>query len=257
MKNLTILGSGIKSFSHLTQESITYIKNSEIICYLINEPLMKDYIRDNSKESYDLDILYNAHTYRKDSYLDITKYVLSQFDKYNHVSFIVYGHPCFCVNSTINAIKLANKDIDIEVLPAVSSEDCLYADLGINPLVYGTQIYEATDFLIFDRTVDASSNLILFQIGMIGNIKHDKDVNIDNLIILKSKLLNHYPKDHELIVYEASLYPHVKPVVTKITLNDLENGKFSHISTVFIKPSKENKINLEMLSKLGIERIIS
>jgi hypothetical protein len=37
------------------------------------------------------------------------------------------------------------------MLPGISAEDCLFADLGIDPGIYGCQSYEATDFLANGR----------------------------------------------------------------------------------------------------------
>jgi len=34
------------------------------------------------------------------------------------------------------------------MLPAISSEDCLYADLGVDPATTGNASYDATDFLL-------------------------------------------------------------------------------------------------------------
>jgi hypothetical protein len=36
------------------------------------------------------------------------------------------------------------------MLPAVSAEDCLFADLGVDPGAAGCQSHEAADFLILD-----------------------------------------------------------------------------------------------------------
>jgi hypothetical protein len=34
------------------------------------------------------------------------------------------------------------------MLPAISAEDCLFADLGVDPADHGCPSYEATDFLV-------------------------------------------------------------------------------------------------------------
>jgi predicted XRE-type DNA-binding protein len=53
------------------------------------------------------------------------------------------------------------------MLPAISADSCLYADLEIDPARDGCQSFEATDFLVHDRLVDSRSLLIHWQIGMI------------------------------------------------------------------------------------------
>ena len=48
------------------------------------------------------------------------------------------------------------------MLPGISSEDCLFADLGVDPGVSGCQSYEATDFLMNAPIIDSSTQLILW-----------------------------------------------------------------------------------------------
>jgi hypothetical protein len=51
------------------------------------------------------------------------------------------------------------------MLPGISSEDGLFADLGVHPVSYGRQSYEATDFLANGRKTDPTSSVVLWQIG--------------------------------------------------------------------------------------------
>ena len=43
----------------------------------------------------------------------------------------------------------------------MSAEDCLFADLGLDPAVVGCAQYEATDLLIYGRRPDPSAALIV------------------------------------------------------------------------------------------------
>src|SRR2546429_6584747 len=47
---------------------------------------------------------------------------------------------------------------EAEMLPAVSAEDCLFADLGVDPGDEGCQSFEATSFLLF-RSEEHTSEL--------------------------------------------------------------------------------------------------
>ena len=53
------------------------------------------------------------------------------------------------------------------MLPAVSAEDCLFADLGIDPGPRGLQAYEATYFFRTRPPVDPRATLLLLQVGML------------------------------------------------------------------------------------------
>src|SRR3546814_12469546 len=51
----------------------------------------------------------------------------------------------------------------------VSAEDCLYADLGIDPGEVGCQHYEASQFMFYRRRIDPSAYLVLWQVGVAGD----------------------------------------------------------------------------------------
>jgi uncharacterized protein YabN with tetrapyrrole methylase and pyrophosphatase domain len=78
---------------------------------------------------------------------------------------VFYGHPTVFAKSALDAvIKLEKENYVTKILPAISSEDCLFADLRIDPGSDGCQSYEATDFLIRRKKIDPTSHLILWQI---------------------------------------------------------------------------------------------
>ena len=53
--------------------------------------------------------------------------------------------------------------------PGISAEDCLYADLGIDPGSVGCQHYEASQFMFYRRRIDPSAYLVLWQVGIAGD----------------------------------------------------------------------------------------
>ncbi len=82
---------------------------------------------------------------------------------------VFYGHPGVFVNPSHRALSIAREEgYKARMLPGVSAEDCLYADLCIDPANPGCVTYEASDFLIRERPVNIHSHLILFQVGCIG-----------------------------------------------------------------------------------------
>src|SRR6185503_14601145 len=81
-----------------------------------------------------------------------------------------YGHPGVFVYPSHESIRRARAEgYPARMLPGISAEDCLFADLGVDPGTIGCQSYEATDFLMNSRIVDPSSNLVLWQIGVLGD----------------------------------------------------------------------------------------
>jgi len=81
---------------------------------------------------------------------------------------VFYGHLGVFVFATHEAMAILRDDgYRVEMLPGISAEDCLYADLSIDPATHGCQVYEATDFLIRRRKIDPAVPVILWQVGWV------------------------------------------------------------------------------------------
>ena len=82
---------------------------------------------------------------------------------------VFYGHPGVFVTPGHRAIAIARENgYRAQMLAGISAQDCLFADLGIDPSRPGCLTYEATDMLLRDRPLAPSSHLVLFQVGLIG-----------------------------------------------------------------------------------------
>jgi len=82
---------------------------------------------------------------------------------------VFYGHPGVFVSPSHRALAIAKAEgYRARMLPGVSAEDCLYADLCIDPSDPGCVTYEASDFLVRERPVNIHSHLVLFQVGCVG-----------------------------------------------------------------------------------------
>ena len=93
------------------------------------------------------------------------------------------------------------------MLPAVSAEDCLFADLGIDP-GDGCQAYEATSFLMQRHPIDPTAHLLLWQVGTIGNWTYESTgYDLRTFPSLVAKLQQFYSPAHPVTVYEASFDP--------------------------------------------------
>ena len=93
------------------------------------------------------------------------------------------------------------------MLPGISTEDCLYADFGVDPGLIGSQNFEATDFIVRHRIFEPFSALIIWQLGSVGNFTYSNNGRYDvkGFKRVIDRLLEQYPADYEVIVYEASI----------------------------------------------------
>jgi uncharacterized protein YabN with tetrapyrrole methylase and pyrophosphatase domain len=151
---------------------------------------------------------------------------------------VFYGHPGVFAFPSHEAIRRARHEgYRARMLPAVSAEDCLFADLGVDPADSGCQSLEATDFLLRMRTIDTTQQLILWQVGVLGEWAYRRtSYDLSALPMLVRKLLEHYPAGHGATVYEAASAPGAESRITRTTLGELPGVALTPISTLYVPP---------------------
>lgn len=237
--SLVVVGSGIKFLSHLTIEARSYILQSDKVMYLVNDPAMQSWITANNKNSESLDELYFKYPNRIDCYQSITRHILNTLRTGVHLCVVIYGHPTLYAQPGLDAvIKAKEEGYYAKVLPGISSEDCLFADLLIDPSSCGLLSYEATDLILSKRLVDQRSHLIIWQIGNLNEITHSL-TGADSLVLFLEYLYQYYPPEHEVILYKAALYPFLESIKTKIALKNIKSGMLTKITTLYVPPNKK------------------
>jgi tetrapyrrole methylase family protein/MazG family protein len=174
--------------------------------------------------------------------------------KNQHVCVVLYGHPAVFAKPGIDAVLQAKKEgYPAKMLPGISAEDCLYADLLINVGTCGHQSFEATEFLIHRRHCDPSAHVFLWQVGFIGALNHPRSHdNSKGIKLLTDYLSRSYDMAHNVTLYEAAQYPGFDPRINHLPLQALPDAKISAITTLYIPPAHKMKIDKEMLEALGI-----
>jgi hypothetical protein len=152
------------------------------------------------------------------------------------------------------AIKHAKAEgFRARMLPAVSAEDWIFADLGIDPGPDGCQSFEATDFLLRSRIHDPTSLLILWQVGVIGMLDWSPEFDPrPGAQVLIELMTRSYPPQHEVIIYEAAHYEVCQPRIERLPLMDLAEAKLTGRSTLVVPPATPRRVDLNMAKRLGI-----
>jgi tetrapyrrole methylase family protein/MazG family protein len=244
--SLIIAGLGIKFLSHLTHETTKILEESDKVFYLTNEELYPEWISTINKNTESLNTLYFSHPMRHDGYMAIKDKLLAALSDYNNVAFVIYGHPNFLVQASSFAQAAAKTaGHTVFTLPAISSLDCLLADLCINPGEGGMQILEATELLIYSGMIDISAHVVIFQAATIGQSGHSRDQNTaaQGLKILCHYLLNSYDSKHLVVFYEAAQYPKQTPKIIQVTLQEADQTLITSKTTLYIPPFKKRTLN--------------
>src|SRR5262249_35515646 len=167
---LAVVGTGIRSVGQLTVEAIAWMRAAETLLYLVADPIAQEIVRELNPTALSLQGYYGEGLGRMGSYEAMVQHILSCVRSGKRTCAAFYGHPGVFAFPSHESLRRARAEGHLAfMLPAVSAEDCLFADLGIDPSVNGLQSYEASDFLLHERTVDTSAQLVLWQLGVVGD----------------------------------------------------------------------------------------
>ncbi|MCZ4703912.1 SAM-dependent methyltransferase [Legionella pneumophila] len=250
MHKLIVVGSGIKSISHLTEETKRVIQNADKVLYLLNEDNLKQWIQREAKNSESLDSIYFSSEKRIEAYQALTNHIIEEYKKVSILCVVFYGHPTVFADSALNAVRQIKKDGgDTIILPAVSTQDCLFSDLEIDPGDQGCFSIEATELVLFERFIDVHAHLILWQVANFGRTDGKKT---NYLAILKDYLSGYYQANYSICLYEAPSLPTCSPRIEWIQLCNLELSVISSITTVYIPPIEKKTISNKYLKLLDL-----
>ena len=254
--SLSVVGTGIQCPGQLTLETIDYIKQADKVFYLVPDPFAVQYITELNATAESLYYLYVEGQPRIITYNNMVEAIVDEVRAGKRVCAALYGHPGVFAYPSHKAISVARQEGYVaEMLAGVSAEDCIVSDLGLDPSV-GCQSYEATSFLIRPVPLLPSMMLIIWQIGVIGDLKFTpKQAHVSShMEILTERLLETFPADHEVIVYEASFNPAWQPRIETIRLRDLATVQVTGISTLVIPPASRAVVDHAMVERLGIDQ---
>jgi hypothetical protein len=236
--NLIIVGTGIRTVGQVTMEAIAWMRRADKVLYVVADPVAEELIHTlNPQGAESLAHLYAENKLRAETYKQMIAIMLKHVRSGKRVCFAAYGHPGVFVYPTHEAIRRARAEgFKARMLPAISAEACLLADLGIDMLA-GAQSFEATDFLLNVRYLDPFSHIMLWQIGGLGDPTFKRyQFEIRGLPELVGKLLRYYSPWHTAYLYEAPLYPGVEPSIRPGPLGYLPYTKISPSATLYIPP---------------------
>jgi uncharacterized protein YabN with tetrapyrrole methylase and pyrophosphatase domain len=252
--SLVVVGTGIKTVGHLTAEAIAWIQKADKVLYVVSDPIAEaSIVRLNPAGAESLSGLYSEGKARIDTYNAMIDRILACVRSGLLTCAAFYGHPGVFVYPSHEAIRRARSErFSARMLPGISAEDCLFADLGIDPAVCGCQTYEATDFLIHSRRIDPSSSVILWQIGVVGDTTFKSNgYDLTALPLLVERMLQYYPAGHIVWVYEAAVFPGCDPVIRPVPLYALGQTALSAASTLYVPPAYPSLTDPMMTSQLN------
>jgi uncharacterized protein YabN with tetrapyrrole methylase and pyrophosphatase domain len=251
--SLTVVGTGIDIGGHFTPQARASFEHAGEAFYLVADPVAAAWLEEINPRARSLHQFYVTGEPRVEAYEAMVDAILEPVRAGRDVCAAFYGHPGVFVYAGHKAVKRARGEgFGAWMLPGISSLDCLFADLGIDPGRTGCQVHHATEFLLRRARPDASATLILLQISVIGVRRSVERPDWSRLPVLVEYLSGFYPGDHEVIAYEASPYPVAAPVVERMPLSNLAQADLATGMTLVVPPAIEPTVDATMRDRLGL-----
>lgn len=257
--SLTVVGTGFSLAGQVTREALSAIERADRLFYLVNDNVTSGWLEGKNPAAESLHSSYRSGRDRGETYLEMAERILAPVRDGRWVCAAFYGHPGVFATPPHEAVRRARAEgYEARMLPGISAEDCLFADLGLDPGALGCQSFEATDFLIRRRRFDPASLLVLWQVGVIGvrDFRKGELWNRRGLEVLSEDLLRHYPATHQVTLYEASPYPVCRPRILRLAVAELGGAPATVRTTLCVPPRELTPVDAEMLARLGGEPIL-
>ncbi|WP_251358277.1 SAM-dependent methyltransferase [Kangiella sp. TOML190] len=237
---LVCVGLGMTLGAHITPAAKYQVESADIVFVAASSKLVEQWVESLNTHVISLQKFYKAGKPRQETYREMTEALLEGVRAGMKVCGAFYGHPCVFALSPRKAIEIAKREgFKAYMEPGISAEACLYADLCLDPGETGCQHFETSQFMKYERKVDTSALLILWQIGLAGDFRSEAfSTNKKNIEMLVKILSRYYPLSHEVIIYEARLLKISSIREEKVKLLDLAEACFTMNSTLVIPPCK-------------------
>ena len=252
--SLVVVGCGINPLAHCSMEAQAHIAQAEVLVVHVPDALGMIWLRELHPELIDLQSCYRETANRADAYELMVQRTIAPVMAGKRVVAVFYGHPGVFVSPSHEAIKRARAaGMQARMLPGISAEDCLIADVGFDPAEGGCAQFEATQFLFNNYPVQSSMHLILWQVCVVGD--HTLTTRVPahgGLRALQQKLLRHYPAEHRVALYEAPTLALSDARVEWLQLSTLDRALLSQVTTLFIPACSKPVPDFESLACMGL-----
>lgn len=248
------VGLGMMLGAHISPRARSEIETADVVFVLVSDAIVELWLQQMHPDMRSLQPFYAEGRRRTESYADMIEAMMVEVRAGRRVCGVFYGHPGVFAQVPHDAIAIARGEgFDAEMHPGISAEDCLYADLGIDPCTFGCQHYETSQLMFHRRRIDPSAYLILWQIGLAGDRSLSRYATGAPYRRLLVELLieEGYPPGHEVIAYEAATLPIAFPRMERMPLSALPEADLRLQTTLVVPPAQPLVRNEAMLARIA------
>lgn len=249
---LVCVGTGMLLGGHLSPRARAEIERADIVYAAVSDGLVELWLQQINPRFVSLQPLYREGQSRRQTYDAMVTAMVGAAQSGQRVCGAFYGHPGVFAWVPHEAIRQARElHIEARMEPGISAEDCLYADLGIDPGTYGCQHYEASQWMLYRRRVDRAAYLILWQVAVAGDrslARFSTDIAYRQLLV--DVLLRDYPPTHPIVLYRAATLPLETAQIRHARLADLPGLEIELPDTLVLPPAEAMQPDIEVMLRL-------
>jgi precorrin-2 methylase len=251
--SLVCVGIGMTLGSHITPLARSYIEKSDVVFAAVSDGIVELWLSEMHPDVRSLQPFYRPGKSRMTTYRQMVQTILAPVRAGKNVCAVFYGHPGVFAWAPHKSIEVARREgFRAHMEPGVSAEDCLYADLGIDPGQFGCAHYEASQLLFYKRQIDPTAYLVLWQVGVTGDQSLARfSTGEAYRQVLVDRLAEDYPLNHRCIIYRAATLPIHQPRIERTTLRELAAALIELPDTIVIPPARKLEPNLKTLRRLA------
>jgi hypothetical protein len=256
MTDLWIAGLGLQTVGQVTREVEQAIRASREVLYLDTGVATKAFLEDLCPRVTPLyEQSYSEGRSRVNAYEHMAARVIDAALDHPPVTFALHGHPLVAAHPPFLILELAKAlNLRVAVLPGLSAIDTIVAELRVDPVVHGIQMYEATDLLLRRRPLQPDVPAIIWQIGVLETCLHTMQVSRpERFSRFIGHLRQYYPARHEVVAIYCSPHPLMPSAMLRFAIEDM--GQYAqelHAGfTLYVPPAASRPIqDFDLLSKL-------
>lgn len=240
--SLMVVGTGMMALGHMTPEAQRVVERADLVLFGVADPWAVSFLRSLNPNCESLPYP-GDQSLRRATYREMVNRMLAPVRQGRRVAVVLYGHPAVFVDAAPKAVEQARAEgYSAQLLPAVSALDCLFADTGFDPGQRGCAIADATDLILHGRPFDATTPMVILQLGAIGNrgfVDLDAREHIRHgLAVLTEVLIEHFSLTHSVVLYEAAMVPTSAPRLTRLQLCKLPEAEVTELTTLLVPAEK-------------------
>ena len=256
MTDIWIAGLGVRGVNQVTAEVERALRASREVLYIDAGVATRTYLESLCPRVTALfEQSYAEERSRLNAYEHMAIMVVQAALENPPVTFAIHGHPLIAAHPPFLVLEMARAlDLKVEILPGISALDTLFADLNLDPVVHGVQMYEATDLLLRRRPLQSDVPAIIWQIGPLETALHSLRISRpERYSRFIAHLRQFYPAQHPVVAVYCSPHPLMPPRVLRMALEELgEHAEQLHAGfTLYVPPAMGRPIqDIDLLNKL-------